>query len=605
MRVLFLTQYYPPETGAAPLRAFHFADKLARCGHRVTVVTGMPNHPSGVKPRAYRGKLASRECVGSTRILRCYLYSNPRKSFATRMANQVSFAVTAFFGALAAGPCDVVLVTSPPLFLGVTAWLTGLLKGAPFVLDIRDYWPRAAVELGQLTNARAIALAERLETFLYRRASKLVTVTPRIVRMMVERGIPPHRIVLVPNGADTERFTPESGARQRPGDGRWTALYSGTHGLIHGMGVILGAAEILRGDPRVRFLMVGDGAEKEGLVRSARERGLDNVEFAPSRQPEELARTIRESDVCIATMAPGKFGASAVPVKMFDYMACAKPVLAAVEGDARDVLEASGGGVAVAPGDARGLSDALVRLLEDEPLRLSLGKNGHDYVTREYSRAALARKMEEVLVEAVEADRSLGGGRLPFRRYLGVKYLSDACLSAALLVLASPVFAAVSLAIRMDSPGRAIFTQRRIGVHSHEFTIFKFRTMRRETPHVATDIMASADKDYTTRVGRILRRTSLDELPNLLNVLKGDMSIVGPRPALYNQHELIDLRRRNRSDLLRPGLTGWAQINGRDLITQAEKVRLDEFYARNCSVMLDVRIVLRTGAVVLRVDEVK
>jgi lipopolysaccharide/colanic/teichoic acid biosynthesis glycosyltransferase/glycosyltransferase involved in cell wall biosynthesis len=601
MRVLFVTQYYPPETGAAPLRAYHFARTLAEDGHSVTVVTGMPNHPSGVKPRAYRWKLAAREKADGVRIRRCYTYATPHKTFATRMLNQLSFTLTGLLGGLATGPCDTVLVTSPPLFLGLTGWLLALFKGVPFVLDVRDYWPRAAVALGQLRGRRAIARAEGLERFLYRRASRIVAVTPSTVRMMVESGVPEHRVVLIPNGADTRRFTPGAQPAGR-GDGH-TVLYSGTHGLIHGMEALLDAAAHLRSDASVRFLLVGDGAEKDALVRRAASMGLSNVEFRPSQQPEDLARTIRGASVCVATMSEGQFSDTAVPVKMFDYMACARPVVAAVAGDARDIVEASRGGVVVPPGDGKGLAEAVRRLVGDPALADRLGLAGHEFVSRHYSRAALAARMEAMLRETVVADRWFGRGRLRFRRYLAAKYTLDWIFAAAALVLASPLFAAVAAAIALDTPGPVIFTQRRIGVHSHEFTIRKFRTMRRDTPHIATDLMAETPMDYTTRMGRLLRRFSLDELPNLVNVIRGDMSVVGPRPALYNQHELIAMRRRGACDLMRPGLTGWAQINGRNLISLDEKVRLDEFYVRHCSIVTDARIILRTLVVMFRKED--
>lgn len=602
MRVLFITQYYPPETGAAPLRAFHFAKNLAALGHTVTVVTGMPNHPSGVKLPAYRRKLAARETADGVRIRHCYLFATPRKTFATRMLNQISFALTALFGGLFAGSCDVILVTSPPLFLGVTAWLLGVVRGVPFFLDVRDYWPRAAVELGQLRGRRAIALAEALERFVVRRASTISTVTPGTLRMMVEGGVPRHRVVLVPNGTDTDLFTPGRAPAASDGGTR-TVLYSGTHGLIHGMGAILDAAEVLRSEPSVRFLLVGDGAEKDELVREAAERGLPNVEFRPSQQPNELVATIRGAAACVVTVAPGAFVETVVPVKMFDYMACARPVVAAVSGDAKDIVEASGGGIVVAPGDGAGLAEAVRRVVGDAETAERLGRAGRNFVCGKHARAALAARMEAALRDIVVTEKWLGRGRLRFRRYLAAKYVLDWLFAACALLFGAPLFAAVALAIAVDSRGSILFRQRRIGIHSHEFTIFKFRTMRRETPHVATDIMASGPVDYTTRVGRLLRRFSLDELPNLLNVLKGDMSVVGPRPALYNQHELVDMRRRTGSDLMRPGLTGWAQINGRNLITVDEKVRLDAFYVRNCSIMLDARIVLRTLAVMLKEEE--
>jgi O-antigen biosynthesis protein WbqP len=362
------------------------------------------------------------------------------------------------------------------------------------------------------------------------------------------------------------------------------------------MEIILDVAERLAGDRRIRFLMVGDGAVKGRLVADTRRRGLDNIEFVSSQQPDELVGTIRGADVCLATTMPGEFSAGTVPVKVFDYMACARPVVAAVLGDARAVVEDSGGGLVVEPGDGDALAAAVLRLVDDPEMCERLGRNGREFVARHYSRTRLAERMEEVLSDVVARDRAVGGSRLGFRHYLAAKYALDAVAAVVVLVVGAPVLLVLSLLVRLDSPGRAIFTQRRVGVHSYEFDIAKFRTMERHAPDLATDVMMGEPRDYTTRVGRFLRRTSLDELPNFWSILKGDMSVVGPRPALYNQCELVEMRRQLGVDIVRPGITGWAQINGRDSITVEEKVRLDEFYVRRCSLLLDLRILLRTFA---------
>ncbi len=596
MRILFLTQYYPPETGAAPLRAYHFATKLARQGHAVTVVTGMPNHPSGVKQPRYRRKLGGREESDGVRIVRCYLYATPRKTFFTRIANQLSFMFTAAIGGCAARKCDMILVSSPPLFLGLTAWFLGLVRGVPFVLDLRDYWPHAAVALGELRNPRAIRAAERLERFLYRRAARLIAVTPGMERLMLEHGIPRHRISLITNGADTEMFTPAGGGPAgNGGDGR-TVIYSGTHGLVHGMDVILDAAEILRDESDAKFVLVGDGVAKQDLVREADRRGLKNVEFISSRQPEELSELVHRSALCLATTRGGEFSAGTIPVKIFDYMACGKPIVAAVEGDAREIVERAGSGIVTEPGDGKGLADAVKTLLGDAELRHTFGRSGRVFVEDEYSRTALAGKLEELIEEILASESALCGSHFKFHYYLGIKYTLDVLTALAVLIVGAPFHALLALAVRLDSPGHAHFTQRRIGVYSQEFTIFKLRTMHRETPDLATDLMNDSPMKVgcVTKFGWLLRRTSIDEYPNFLNVLRGEMSVVGPRPALYNQHELIELRRRLGVDLVRPGLTGWAQINGRDEVELEEKIRLDGSYVENCSLLLDLRILLGT-----------
>ncbi len=601
MRILLLTQYFPPETGAAPARARHFAANLARLGHDVTVVTGMPNHPSGVKHPAYRRCLWRRENDGPVRIVRCALYASPRKTFATRMLNQLSFALTSVFGGLRAGPCDIILVSSPPLFLGASAWLLGLVKAAPFVLDLRDYWPQAAVALGQLNSRTAVKLATGLEEFLYRRTGRMVAVTPGMRRLMLERGIPAHRVELVTNGADLDRFRP-AGAGAADGE-EFTVLYSGTHGLVHGMGVILDAAESLRDDERIRFLLVGDGVAKDDLVADAERRGLRNVEFTPSVPPEDLSDIIGGADVCVATTTAGAFSEGTIPVKLFDYMACGRPVVAAVNGDGRRLIDESGAGIVVEPGDAEGLARAIRSLADDKAAREAMGASGARFVAENYSRERLAERLAEILENVVSLERSVDVDGRRFRRYLALKYTLDASFALFFLVATLPVSAILALLVRLDSPGHAVFRQRRIGVHSHEFMIAKFRTMDRGTPDLATDIMVDQPRSYTTRMGRFLRRTSLDELPNFWNILRGEMSIVGPRPALFNQDELIERRRLLGVDVMRPGLTGWAQINGRDSVTLDEKVRLDEFYVRNCSFMLDLRIILRTAGVMSNPDD--
>jgi len=601
MRILLLTQYFPPETGAAPLRASHFAKGLARAGHDVTVLTGMPNHPSGVKLPGYSRKLFAREEVDGVHVRRVYLFCRPKRSFVTRMLNHTSFAIcSALFGVWLGRP-DMVLVSSPPLFAGLSGWLIALVRGIPFVLDVRDYWPHAAVALGQLTSARVIRMAEWMEEFLYRRAARILAVTPGMIRLMRERGIPAHRITYLPNGADSDVFTPaDNGSTDSKGStdsNGITVLYSGTHGLVHGMDVILDAAATLRHDERIRFLLIGDGADKDRLMGEADRRGLTNVSFGPSLPLAELAETMQSAGVCVATTDASEFSRGTIPVKIFDYMACGQPVVGALDGDGRAVIEASGGGIVVAPEDGDGLASALVRLADDPSEREALGERGRRFVREKWCRRVLAETLARELEQIITAERSIGASALPIRRYLAVKYTLDAVSAALTLVLASPVFLIVAALIKLDSPGRSVFTQRRIGVHSHEFTIYKFRTMRQDTPDLATDLIAPMQVDYTTRIGRVLRKTGIDELPNLWNVVRGDMSLIGPRPALYNQYELIDMRRQTLGDLLRPGLTGWAQINGRDSIELDEKVRLDAFYVENCSFLLDIQIMLRTALV--------
>ncbi len=591
MRILFVTQYYPPETGAAPARAHHFARALARAGHQVRVVTGLPNHPAGVIHPAYAGRRRASERDGEVAVERVWLHATPRKTPLTRLWNHATYAWSALPVTLAGPAPHLVLASTPPLFLGVTAWIASRRHRVPLVLDCRDDWPYAAVALGEMTPGPATAALESLSRTLQRRAARVLAVTPGMRRQLLRRGLDAGRIELITNGADTELFTP---GPSRNGGSRFTVLYAGTHGLVHGMDVILDAAERLAPRADIRFVLVGDGTAKPALERRAAAAGLERVEFHPSVAPERLVDLIREADLCVATTRPGAFSGETIPVKLFDYLACGRPVVAAVSGDAAALVEASGGGEVVAPGDAAALAAAIERLAADPARCAAMASAGPPFVSREFSRRVLGERLVRVLEGTERAARGRAVAPRPAGLYGAAKRAVDLLVAGALLLVLAPLLLLVAITIRVDSTGPALFRQRRVGRGSREFTILKFRSMHVGTPDLASHLMGPGSP-RVTRLGKLLRRTSLDELPQLWNVLKGDMTLVGPRPALFNQDDLIALRQQAGIDALRPGMTGWAQVHGRDEIAIQEKVALDRHYLEHGSPALDLVILLRTA----------
>ncbi len=603
MRVLFVTQYFPPETGAAPARALHFARALVRAGHEVRVVTGLPNHPSGEIRPEYRGVRRRRESLDGIVVDRVWLYATPRKTPITRLANHLSFALAALPAMLAGPRPDVVLATTPPLFHGLTAWLAARLRGATFVNDCRDDWPHAAIALGEMRPGLVAKVLDACARFFQSRAARILVVTPGMQAQLAGRGFPAHRLVFLPNGADTELFRPAQAPPARAPGQPFTLTYAGTHGLVHGMDALLDAAETLRGEP-VRFRFVGDGVAKDALVKRAAERGLTHCTFEPSVAPEQLVRVLHESDACVATTRASVFAGETIPVKLFDYLACGCPVVAAVRGDAARVVEESGGGLVVEPENGDAIAGAVRRLREDPALRARLATAGPAFVEREHSRRALGRRLVEVLEQA---RLETHGREIPARPtgvFAFVKRALDIVLSLLGLVVGAPVLLAVAIAIRLDSPGPALFRQRRIGRSSREFVLLKFRSMAVGTPDLATHLVEPG-KVRVTRVGAFIRRTSLDELPQLWNILVGDMTLVGPRPALYNQYDLVELRQAAGVDALRPGLTGWAQINGRDEIPMEQKVGYDREYLDRLSPAFDTEIMVRTALTLFSMRGVK
>ncbi|MFN8589306.1 MAG: sugar transferase [Candidatus Eisenbacteria bacterium] len=591
--VLFVTQYYPPETGAAPARAWHFARALARAGHDVRVVTGLPNHPAGVVRPEYAGVRRRRETHDGIAVDRVWLYATPRKTPLTRLWNHLSFALSAL-PVMCAGPRpDVVIATTPPLFHGVTAWLAAKWHGAAFVNDCRDDWPHAAIALGEMRPGLVARVLDGVSRFFQSRAARILVVTPGMRRQLASRGFPERQLVFLPNGADTELFRPPTAARARDGARPFTVLYAGTHGLVHGMDAIVEAAALLRDEP-VRFRFVGDGVAREGLERRVKQLGLTNCSFEASVPPDALVALLHDADAAIATTRASEFAGETIPVKLFDYLATGCPVVAAVRGDAAQVVEASGGGIVAEPENAASIAAAVRRLASEPGLRERFAAAGPAFVEREHSRRALGERLVATLDEAVLEAKGRAIAPRPTGLHGFAKRALDVLLAASALLVFSPVMLVVAIAIRLESPGPVLFAQRRSGRGSSLFTLYKFRSMAVGTPDLATHLVQPGVV-RVTRVGAFIRRTSLDELPQLWNILRGDMTLVGPRPALYNQYDLIAMRQEQGVDALLPGLTGWAQINGRDEIPMERKVALDHEYLDRLSVAFDVEILVRTA----------
>jgi glycosyltransferase involved in cell wall biosynthesis len=402
LRIALVTHYFWPELGAPSARLLEMGREWVAQGHEVTVVTNFPNHPTGVVPEAYRGRSFQIEDVQGMRVVRCRTYATPNRGIARRTLGHLVFMTQAV---LQAAPhlraSDVLVASSPTLFSVVAAWILSLRLRVPFVFEVRDLWPAIFVELGVIRSRFLIACLERLELFLYRRARAVVTVTRAFADDIARRGIEPAKLHVVPNGVDLEAFQPgpaDAALRERLAPGaRLLALYCGAHGISHGLTRILDAAARLRGDLRIRFAFVGEGAEKEMLAARARELGLDNVSFHDSVRREEVPALYRSADVCLVPLRAVPLFRSFIPSKMFEILACGRPILASLEGEAAEILRDSGAAIVVPPEDVEALAAALGRLAAEPPLREELAGRGRPYVTEHFDRRALARRYIEIL----------------------------------------------------------------------------------------------------------------------------------------------------------------------------------------------------------------
>jgi glycosyltransferase involved in cell wall biosynthesis len=351
-------------------------------------------------------------------IWRCYTYPSWHRSFVHRVLSFLSFTISSFLSGLRVKNVDLVWGTSPPIFQVITAWLLARFKGVQFLFEVRDLWPYFAVEVGVLRNPLLIHLSEWLERFLYRRADHVILNSPGFVDHVEKRGA--RSIDIIPNGVDITMFNPhdngETFRRNHNLEDKILAVYAGAHGMSNDLGVVLEAAEHLQEDPRILFVFLGDGKEKPSLMATAVAKNLRNVRFLPPVPKVEIPGALAAADLCLAILKPIEAYKTTYPNKVFDYMAAGRAVVLAIDGEIREVLEEADAGVAVQPGDAVALGDA-IRTLADEPeLRRRMGLAGHDYVRRKFDRPSLARKlllvMEEMVggIPADERESRLSGG---------------------------------------------------------------------------------------------------------------------------------------------------------------------------------------------------
>lgn len=401
MKVLIVTQYFPPEIGATQNRLHAFAQALAESGADVDVLTEIPNHPAGVIPPKYAGRWRDVSSMDGFRVVRVRVAAAIRKTFWTRLAFYLSFAVMAVANRRKLrNRYNVVLATSPPLPAAAAGLILARWTRARFVLDVRDLWPKAAGALGELQNPWLYRAAEWLERRLYRGASRILVTTRAFVTDLEARGVPASRLVHVPNGARLDVFVPTDEGELRRSlrlDHAFIVTYAGLHGIAQGLEILLEAAARTRRGSRLHFLFIGEGPRKAALQHSASARHLANVTFLPAVPVDVCARYLSASDVLVVPLAPNPVFTMFVPSKLFDSMACARPVVLMVDGEARTILEEAGAGRFVPPGDVDGLIGALEGLERDPALRTEMGARGRQFVEAHYSRAAQSRTVVDIV----------------------------------------------------------------------------------------------------------------------------------------------------------------------------------------------------------------
>ncbi len=399
MHILLIHQAFTALDEAGGTRHYELALHLVERGHRVTVITSPVSYLTGQARGSKVAWIERSSPAPGIEVLRSYTYPAFHKSFFHRLIGFFSFMISSFLTGLSVRHVDLVWGTSPPIFQGVTAWLLARLKRVPFLFEVRDLWPAFAIAVGVLKNPLLVGASLWLERFLYRHADQVIVNSPGFIDHVTRRGA--RQVELIPNGADPAMFAPDSCGsdfRSRHGlDGKFVALYAGAHGLSNDLGILLEAACRLKGQDHIRFVLVGDGKEKSNLQKQAALLRLDNLLFLPAVPKSAMTDVLAASDACIAILKPIEMYKTTYPNKVFDYMAAGRPVILAIGGVIREVVESAQAGLYISPGDPTALAGAVEMLAGDPALARKQGMAGLQFIKDHFDRGQLAQQLTAVI----------------------------------------------------------------------------------------------------------------------------------------------------------------------------------------------------------------
>ncbi|MEM1502842.1 glycosyltransferase family 4 protein [Domibacillus sp. 8LH] len=404
MKILVLHQYFLGKDDPGGSRFNQFVKYWEERGHEITVVAGNVHYITGKKDEKYKGKWISKEQYSEkTTLYRTYVSEAYNKSFLGRLWGYFSFTLSSLSAILFhVKKHDVMIVTSPPLFVGITGILAKWLKRMPMVFEVRDLWPESAIDTGVLTNPFLIKMAYLVEKLSYKFADRINVLTPAFKQTLVDKkGINSDKILFIPNGADLDIFQPglkENWVRDEYNlHGKFVITYMGAHGVANHLDSIIDTARECREHQDIVFMLIGDGMQKKHLIERVKREGLTNVLFVDSQPKQKIPDFCNASDICTAVLKKVETFKTVYPNKVFDYMSCAKPILLGIDGVARELVEESGSGYYVDPENPLDFKEKIMNLYENEKLQKQLGENGLAFVQNNFSRESLATKyIEEI-----------------------------------------------------------------------------------------------------------------------------------------------------------------------------------------------------------------
>lgn len=398
MKLLFLSDNFPPESNAPASRTYEHCKEWVKEGVDVTVITCNPNFPYGKVYEGYKNKLYQTEVIDGIKVIRVWSYMTENKGALKRIADYFSYAFSAVLAGLFV-KTDLIVATSPQLFTALGGCTLAKLRRKPWVFELRDLWPEGIKDTGAIKNKKILDFLVKMELCLYRQSNYVVTVTRGLKENLVSRGIEASKIDTVTNGANLELFQPReknSEILQRLNlEEKFVFGYIGTHGLAHGLEFIIECIQEIK-DERIHFLFIGTGAKKEATVNLAEKLQLSNVTFLDPVQKNEVAKYISVIDVALIPLTKTDIHASLIPSKIFESASMLKPILLGVEGEAREIVTGANAGIAFEPENKKEFLEGVAKIASDAQLYNTL-KEGCAKLAEEYDRKALASKMLKIL----------------------------------------------------------------------------------------------------------------------------------------------------------------------------------------------------------------
>lgn len=404
MKILFLTDNFPPEVNAPASRTYEHAREWVKAGHQITVITCAPNFPKGKVYDGYKNKLYQTETMDGIKVIRVWSYIAENKGFIKRTLDYISYSVTSFIAGLFQ-KADIIIATSPQFFTALSGRTLSFWKHTPWIMEVRDLWPESIKTVGAMKDNAFIRYFEWEEKRCYKSAKKIIVVTDSFKRTLVNRGIPTEKIAVVKNGANRELFKPmpkDAGLIDQLGlRGKKIIGYIGTHGMAHKLDFILQCAKNMQGKNNYHFLLIGSGAEKEHLLKIRNERHIENVTMLDSVPKTEVSKYISILDLSLINLKKSPLFTTVIPSKIFENAGMEIPIIMGVEGEAKEIIEHYGAGLCFEPENEEDFNKKLSMLL-DNPELYNKCKEGCRKLSIDFDRKKLAAKMLEYIQNTIQ-----------------------------------------------------------------------------------------------------------------------------------------------------------------------------------------------------------